>query len=191
MLKGSERLGGDTHENPESCFSSKKFAIIRLRRLQMNACRPETELPSQYLKIRDAIWEALPEWSAFIVSIDGRDSAGKSSLGRYLAWQLGMPRLELDTFRDLSGSAFQFHLQNIKRAIDSRLCRDRPVIVEGVTVLKVLSEMDYAPNFTVFVEYQSGELPELAPDLKDYLNGYKPHKNAAYVYERLTAPGRT
>jgi len=35
-------------------------------------------------------------WRAMIIAIDGRNGAGKTSLARYLAWQLGMPVLETD-----------------------------------------------------------------------------------------------
>jgi hypothetical protein len=35
-------------------------------------------------------------WRAMTIGVDGRNGAGKSSLARYISWQLGMPVLETD-----------------------------------------------------------------------------------------------
>ncbi|MBU4034001.1 MAG: hypothetical protein KKG34_04310, partial [Proteobacteria bacterium] len=104
----------------------------------MNAERPTVLEYPEYQEIRDDIWQNMPKWESFIIAIDGRDHSGKSSLGRYLSWQLGMSCLELDTFRNLQLSPYDFRLDDLRRSIDSRLERNRPVIVEGVTVRVVL-----------------------------------------------------
>jgi hypothetical protein len=50
--------------------------------------------------LRDAIREALGPWRRFVIALDGVDAAGKSTLARYLAWQLGMPAIETDLYFD-------------------------------------------------------------------------------------------
>lgn len=99
--------------------------------------------------LRNAVWKELPSWTRFIIAIDGRDGSGKSSLARYLAWQLGMPAIELDTFRDLSANLRAIRLGELQKAISSRLSRNRPVIVEGIFVLEPLQALDLNPDFLV------------------------------------------
>lgn len=131
----------------------------------------------------------MPCWARFVISIDGRDCSGKSSLGRYLSWQLGMPCMELDTFRYLDLSPFDFRLDELHRSINSRLERDRPVILEGVTVRKVLAQLGYSPDYSVFIKFDSGELAEIDPKLKLYFADYTPAETANYLYDRRVEIG--
>lgn len=82
--------------------------------------------------VRDAILNALPTWrTPCIVAIDGVDGSGKSSLARYLAWQLGMPAIETDIFLVKEAPEGEYVTRaDLPLAIASRLDQNRPVIVD-------------------------------------------------------------
>ena len=51
------------------------------------------------VELLDAIKEALtPNRLPLLIAIDGADGSGKSSLASWLAWQLGMPAVQLDLY---------------------------------------------------------------------------------------------
>jgi hypothetical protein len=89
-------------------------------------------------------------WRALTIAIDGRNGAGKTSVARYLAWQLGMPVLETDLWM-LKMSPVTHRTGELKRLIRSRHRRDRPVIVEGVMMLRTLELIGVQPDYFVFV----------------------------------------
>ena len=66
-----------------------------------------------------------------LIAVDGMDGVGKSSLASWLAWQTGMPTVHLDLFIT-SLQPIQWLTADLKRVVDLRLDRRRPVIVEGV-----------------------------------------------------------
>jgi hypothetical protein len=93
------------------------------------------------------------------------DGVGKSSLGSWLAWQLGMPAVHLDLFI-ISLYPIQWLTADLKRVVDLRLERGRPVIVEGVLVLDALEQIGRQADFVVFVK-GVGSL-SLADQLAEY-----------------------
>ncbi len=70
-----------------------------------------------------------------IVSIDGLPGAGKTTLGRYLAYKFNVSLIETDLFIKRRNGTLNFHNSQIKRIIEIRKQRDLPVIVEGAIVL--------------------------------------------------------
>jgi 2-phosphoglycerate kinase len=87
------------------------------------------------VELLDRVQTALtPNRLPFLIAIDGMDGVGKSSLGSWLAWQLGMPAVHLDLFIT-SLHPIRWLTADLKRVVDLRLERGRPVIVEGVLVL--------------------------------------------------------
>lgn len=142
--------------------------------------RPDVrELPS-YREVRDAVWDCLPEWKRFTIAIDGRDGAGKSSLARYLAWQLGMSAFELDTFRDLTGTPFDFRLDDLRRALAYRHERNCPLVVEGITVLSVLARLGVTVDYLVFVDHVDELLPPVDDVLQVYFQKFTPLERADF-----------
>ena len=70
-------------------------------------------------ELLDRVLGALtPNRLPLLIAIDGVDGGGKSSLASWLAWQLGMPAVQLDLYltsnRELSGA---------------RLCRVKTVML--------------------------------------------------------------
>jgi hypothetical protein len=98
------------------------------------------------------------------IAIDGIDHAGKSSLARFLAWQLGMPALETDLFLMKGPSVYCCDHASLRKFIMMRHDMQRPVIVEGVFVLRSLRLAGIDPELLIRVESHSeprqGSWPE-------------------------------
>src|ERR1700704_3718351 len=109
--------------------------------------------PLEYENLRRMLRAALgPDRKPLLIGIDGRDGVGKTSLSNWLAWQLGMPVIQLDLFvirREIPGPIGR-RVNDLDRCIKAR--GDRPLIVEGVLLLDALEEVGRAPDFLVFVD---------------------------------------
>ena len=57
------------------------------------------ELP-EYANVVAALTPVLADFPAKIIAIGGHPSSGKTSLGRYLAWQFNVSLIETDLFLD-------------------------------------------------------------------------------------------
>ena len=88
--------------------------------------------------LRDAIRTALGSWRRFVIAVDGVDAAGKSNLSRYLAWQLGIPVIETDLFLDPKRGGLHYRMDELRSVVLARLDLNRPVIVEGIRILRTL-----------------------------------------------------
>jgi hypothetical protein len=92
-------------------------------------------------ELLDQIKEALtPNRLPLLIAIDGADDIGKSSLASWLAWQLGMPAIQLDLYLT-SLEPIRWLTADLRRAISRRLDRGYPVIVDGVLVLDALDQI--------------------------------------------------
>jgi hypothetical protein len=109
--------------------------------------------------------ELTPDRRPLLIAIDGADGIGKSSLASWLAWQTGMPTVHLDLFLT-SLHPIQWLTADLKHAVDRRLDRKRPVIVDGVLVLDALDQIGRKADFLVFVKGTAGI--GLASQLADY-----------------------
>lgn len=86
------------------------------------------------------------------IAIDGVDGSGKSTLSRFLAWQLGMPAIETDTIIPIDSEEPKPESRLLNLLINSRHERNRPLIVEGVFVLRSLGEIGVIPEILIRVE---------------------------------------
>jgi hypothetical protein len=138
----------------------------------------ETE---QHRQLRDAIWAKLNGWYRFLIAIDGVDGVGKSTLARYLAWQLGMPVVETDMFLNSETEGLVYREGELLAAIQSRFAADRPVIIEGVRVLHLLKALKLDVDFLTWVEMESRSGSQ-ALKLDEYIAGYEPAKKADFLF---------
>jgi hypothetical protein len=91
-------------------------------------------------ELLDQIKQALtPNRLPLLIAIDGAGDIGKSSLASWLAWQLGMPAIQLDLYLT-SCEPIQWLTADLQRAISHRLDRGCPVIVDGALVLDALDQ---------------------------------------------------
>src|SRR5438270_10936408 len=94
-------------------------------------------LPS-YLQVADALTPTMRGSRGVIVTIDGRDGAGKTTLGRYLAWHFNVTLIETDLFL-IPARDYLIHLDDqINRIIERRTTSSLPVIVEGLSMLQLM-----------------------------------------------------
>jgi hypothetical protein len=116
--------------------------------------------PAEYLEVRSLIREALGfpnDRRPLLIGIDGLDGSGKSSLTSWLAWQLEMPALHLDIYMIRDSHPLSWRFDELASAIDGAqfIPRKRPVIVEGVWLLRVLDRINRAPDCLICVEKES------------------------------------
>ena len=134
------------------------------------------EIP-EYGQVVEVLKSVLYNLPPKIVAINGRDGAGKTTLGRFLSWTFNSTLIETDLFYD-SGSD-SYHLQQISDLINRRLCKKCPVFVEGIRVLEVLEKTDHQPNFFIYLQnknYKSSK--KLKAMLDKYDKTYTPKKRA-------------
>jgi pantothenate kinase-related protein Tda10 len=106
-----------------------------------------------------------PNRLPLLIAIDGADGVGKSSLASWLAWQLGMPAIQLDLYLT-SLEPIQWLTADLQRVISRRLDSSRPVIVDGVLVLDTLDEIGRKADFLIHVDGGGGS--GLTPQIDTY-----------------------
>ncbi len=120
------------------------------------------------------------EWRKFLIGIDGRDHAGKSTIGRYLALKMHITAIETDLFMKEWGV---YHDEDLKRVIDARLNKDRPVIVEGIFLLRTLDNLGLEPNYLIYAVNEGFEGSETKrADFIAYEAKYAPKRKAKNVF---------
>ncbi|WP_343734379.1 hypothetical protein [Acidovorax sp.] len=85
------------------------------------------------------------------IAIDGVDHAGKSSLGRFLSLQLGMPVIEADCTLKSDSREVTHDTELMGRLLAERHNMNRPVIIEGVFILRALAKLNIEPDFVIGV----------------------------------------
>ena len=105
------------------------------------------EATNKYVEVRDLIRLRLGKWRKFIVAVDGTDYSGKSTIARYLGWQLGMSVVETDLCNKPGVHPIETDPEIFDRLVQGRLKMNRPVIVEGITVMQSLSDIGLEPDF--------------------------------------------
>ncbi|WP_421762384.1 hypothetical protein [Devosia sp.] len=113
-----------------------------------------------YTNLRDyspvvlALRPVLDNLPGKIVAIGGGLAAGKTTLGRYLAYHFNISLIETDLFR-LKNKAGRLSYRNeaLADAIASRVDRQypRPVIVESAVILRVLSDIGRPADYYIHV----------------------------------------
>jgi len=107
-------------------------------------------LPS-YPQVVDALTPRMRGLPGIIVTIDGRDGAGKTTLGRYLAWHFNVTLIETDLFIIPTREHLIYLDDQINRIIERRITWPLPVIVEGVAILQLIKRLNRVSDFTIYV----------------------------------------
>ena len=139
----------------------------------------ETE---DYRKLRRRLVQEIGARRAFLIGIDGPDGAGKSTLARYLSWQLEVPAIELDLFSIPDQGTIVHDTAMLSRILSKRLKQERVTIVEGVRLLEVLAGQPRQPNYLIYVErHDDAGSQRLQEQLQAYREGSRPKEKADYV----------
>ncbi len=118
-----------------------------------------------------------------IVAIDGRCLAGKSTLGRFLAWYFNSTLIETDLFLKESGG-LTYDIAEIARIIDRRLAKPRPVFVEGIAILRLLQSIGHKPDLLVYVTNLTSPGSDCLDEvLSEYEAEFAPRSSADVVVE--------
>ena len=119
-----------------------------------------------------------------IVTVDGRDGVGKTTLGRYLSWRFNVTLVETDLFL-IPATDHIIHLDDqINRIIERRITTPLPVIVEGVSMLQLMKRINRVPDFAIYVtnlQQSSGVIMDRR--LSAYEATFAPSANANFVVE--------
>ena len=129
----------------------------------MHLKKPIPRSDELLVRINDAL---TPHRLPLLIVIDGADGSGKSSLASWLAWQLGMPAIQLDLYLT-STQPIQWRTAHLTRVVARRIDRDRPVIVDGVLALDALDQIKRKSSFLVFVKGGFAD-SSLAPQIVAY-----------------------
>ena len=137
-----------------------------------------------YSKVVDVLAPIMRGLPGVIVTIDGRDGVGKTTLGRYLAWHFNVTLIETDLFL-IPAEDYLIHLDDqINRIIERRVTTPRPVIVEGVAVLQLMKRINRVPDFSIYVtnpERSSGAIMDRR--LSEYEAAFGPSARSNVVVE--------
>jgi uridine kinase len=137
----------------------------------------------EYAPVVDALAPVLHNLPARIIAIDGRPGCGKTTLGRFLAWWFNVSLIETDLFLFEREGLYRYRTEEAARIIDFRIRADRPVIIEGVTVLRQLAAMNRSADFLIYVANASAPTlrSEYEVQFKDYEAEFKPHQRANFT----------
>jgi len=116
---------------------------------------PMHTAPPCYAALHAKVSEALgPGRRPILIGLDGRNGHGKSSAASWLAWQFEMSAIHLDLFieeqHSEGGAICNWRTEDLARCIKSRGAK--PLVIEGVLLLDVLSAIQKTPDFLVIVE---------------------------------------
>jgi hypothetical protein len=136
----------------------------------------------EYCAVVSALKPILFNMAPKIVAIDGPNGVGKTTLGRYLSYMFSSSLIETDVFSKRPG--FEYDLEQIRKLIDRRVKRGRPVFVEGVTILQIFDSISIKPDFHIYWEnvHRSDSavdrVDRLGVVLRRYCGKYNPRKCA-------------
>lgn len=139
--------------------------------------------PPEYDRVVRELSPFLHDLPGKIIGIDGRDGSGKSTLGRFLAWYFNVTLVETDLFTE-DGQDLMYRTGEIDRIVEHRLSRPRPVIVEGLRLLQLLSGLHRSPDFLIYVKNSQFEGSHaLSALIRRYEEEFGPEKRAHLVLE--------
>ena len=91
-----------------------------------------------------------------------------------------MPAVHLDLYIVRDSDPLQFRTNDLAKVLDARANLDRPVIVEGILILKVLGEIGRTPDFLVFV-HRISHKSSLRTLTEEYLREFNPRQKANQI----------
>lgn len=87
-----------------------------------------------------------------IIGIGGVLGSGKTTLARYLSWKLDISQLETDLFLFNEEGQSDYDYGYIHNILCNKKKTNRNVVVEGCSILKILSKFDPDETFLIYVK---------------------------------------
>jgi len=139
-------------------------------------------IEEKYKLVTDELDKVLNNLPGKLVAIDGKDGSGKTTLGRFLAFNYNVSLIETDLFLKEEQDSFTYYEDQINRIIERRLSIPRPVIVEGVAILELLEKLNRPKDYLIYVENEEFEGSHgLSEKLSKYEERYKPKGSADFI----------
>jgi ABC-type phosphate/phosphonate transport system ATPase subunit len=139
---------------------------------------------AEYAQAVAALEPVLDARDGKVIAIGGWPHSGKTTLGRYLAWQFNVSLIETDMFILPNQGGIVHREDEVARVVEHRIggAYPNPVIIEGATILKLLARLNVKPDFTIYVERPvDHEAGSLATELESYHNEFRPGEAADLV----------
>ncbi len=127
--------------------------------------------------VREAL--AVAGSQSFIIGIDGRPGAGKSSAATWLGWQLGLPVVALELFTVPGCEPVEWRYEDLGRVLATLV--GKAAIVEGDCLCEVLQALDRDPDFLVWIHNQGSREHGPEEPTDDYVRAFDPAGNADFT----------
>jgi hypothetical protein len=136
----------------------------------------------EYAAVVEAVAPVLTGFSHKLIAIGGLPLSGKTTLGRYLAWWFNASLIETDLFRDPGKPKLLHKNDQAAAIIEYRRNLDCPVIIEGATVLRLLSQLGLRPDLYIHVNNEKiREALAFKADIESYYREFLPHEHADFT----------
>ena len=152
-----------------------------------------------------------------IVSIDGVDGVGKSTLACKIAEEMSLPYIEIDTFVQEQQGGYIDHIDydRLSESIKQAIITNHVIILEGICVQQVLKKLglnSYAKVYVKVIDNYGFWMDQIrffppdksademiaerkakrfslghVEDIIRYHYTFKPHENTDYIFERRKA----
>ena len=139
----------------------------------------------EYAKALNKLEPLLCGWPQKVVVIDGKPTVGKSTLGRFLAWRFNISLIETDLFLKRNQGRFLYNEEALRTVINFKIQAERPVIIEGVVALRLLSDFNISPDFHIHVTCEEESAPEELAGLEKYC-GFKEYAKYCNKFQPRT-----
>jgi len=142
--------------------AAKENINPRIRSMRAKHTKPPVII-RQYKDLTNLLRKSLDKYPQMIIAIDGVDGSGKTTLARYLAWQLNLSLIELDLCRKQQTSnhvpeisnggipALKTNPELLQPLIQACQKMIDPVILEGIFVLQALENVGFEADFYITV----------------------------------------
>ena len=113
------------------------------------------KITKQHVDLCAAIKGILFPWRKLLIAVDGRDHSGKTTIASFIAWQYSIPVIYTDFFLVNDVTSVRHDYEAIGSLITRRHELNRPVIIEGIKMLKILENVGCKADFLVVTENTS------------------------------------
>lgn len=86
-----------------------------------------------------------------IITIDGRDGAGKTSLAKHISEKLKIRTLDLDRYITTDHGKYWERIDSPNLFQDINM-RDGPLIISGLCINLILEQLNITPSFSIYID---------------------------------------
>lgn len=136
------------------------------------------------MAIARALHQRLEGRPKITIAIDGAaDHQGKSTLGRFLAWELAVPLIETDLLIISDQEPPSYRYEDLSRLVSARHRLGRPVLIEGIFMLHTLQKIGIPADILVYVTNPNFPGSSALRDpLTKYLKEFAPMERADFRF---------